>query len=436
MRHHSSRARRRLLAAGSIITGAGLLAAAPAAAVPAPPPDEGPGHHVIYFAMDGFDADYLDGRADLPNIERLARRGILGTGTGVMSSMTNQSWASVATGAYPEVTLNDSYVLTEAGVVQGQTRRNVAETFGEALAESGRTMASVQFFMLQDRGVSYGNPDRLYTQPGGNCDARADDAIAILTGEPVDSGGQLVTVPEPPDFMAVYCSDIDSAGHATGEHSQETIDALEHVDEQVGRIVEATREAGTYGRTTFILTGDHGITTYQQVNGPQAEAAIDALGYEAEWVNTGQAPAPGTNVVLAGGGLTSIHLIGDLAGDIDARERVRAALLDVEGMGGVYDREAQAAMRMAPTYGDLVAEPAPGWAMFAENAPYDRGRHGTTQELDVPFLMSGSGVLPGRVPQDLRLVDVAPTINHLLGVRAPADAQGRAVTEVLMRPRQ
>jgi len=392
---------------------------------------------VVLFAIDGFDADYLDGRAPLPNLQSLARRGSLTTGTGVMSSMTNQSWATVATGAYPERTLNASYYLDRTtGTVRGQSRAIAVETLGEALAAEGRTMASVQWFILQNRGVSYGDPDALYTQPGGTCEQRGDDAVAILEGRPVDSGGTAVTVPEVPDLLAVYCDDIDGAGHATGEHSTETLEALVRVDEQIGRVVEATKRAGTYGRTTFLLVGDHGITSYDRVNGPQTEAAIEALGHEAEWVGTNRAPSPGTDVVLAGGGLTSVHLVGELAGDAAALARIEAALADVEGIGGIYGKDVQAAMRMAPHYGDLVVEPAPGWAMFAADADHPRGRHGTTQEMGVAFLVSGAGVRPGARPENPRHVDVAPTVAHLLGVRAPVASQGRVLEETLVAERR
>jgi hypothetical protein len=416
--------------------------AVPASAVPASVPAatvaDVPGEDkVVLFAVDGFDADYLDGRADLPNLEALARRGSLTTGTGVMSSMTNQSWSSVATGAYPERTLNASYYLDPVtGTVRGQSRAIAVETLGEALVGAGKTVASVQWYILQNRGVSHGDPGALYTQPGGTCEKRGDDAVAILEGRPVNSGGTAVTVPEVPDLLAVYCDDVDGAGHATGEESAETVAALERVDEQIGRVVQATKDAGTYGRTTFVLLGDHGFTSYDQINGPQTEAAVDALGYEAEWVGTGRAPAPGTQVVLAGGGLTSVHLVGDLAGDGEALARIEAALAGVEGIGGIYGKDEQAAMRMAPVYGDLVVEPAPGWAMFAADADHTRGRHGTSQELEVAFLLSGAGVRPGAAPESPRHVDVAPTIAHLLGGRAPAGSQGRVLEESLVAARR
>jgi len=78
----------------------------------APPPasatpgrGEHPADHVVLLALDGFDVEYLDlvrsGQAPMPNLERLVRRGSLATSTGVMTSITNPSWSSVATGAWP-----------------------------------------------------------------------------------------------------------------------------------------------------------------------------------------------------------------------------------------------------------------------------------------------------------------------------------------------
>jgi arylsulfatase A-like enzyme len=54
-----------------------------------------------------------------------------------------------------------------------------------------------------------------------------------------------------------------------------------------------------------------------------------------------------------------------------------------------------------------------------------RGAHGSTREMRVPLLIAGAGVLRGAAPKDAKLVDVAPTIAALLGVRPPLDAQGR-----------
>ena len=82
---------------------------------------------------------------------------------------------------------------------------------------------------------------------------------------------------------------------------------------------------------------------------------------------------------------------------------------------------------------DFVVEAGEPWG-FALDEPEDggsRGGHGSTREMRVPLLISGAGVRPDATPQDARLVDVAPTVAALLDAPPPADAQGRALDELL-----
>ena len=62
------------------------------------------------------------------------------------------------------------------------------------------------------------------------------------------------------------------------------------------------------------------------------------------------------------------------------------------------------------------------------------GAHGyvnTDPELDAIFIASGSGIRPGVTLDRVRNVDVAPTIAALLGLRMPADIQGRVIRDIL-----
>ena len=81
-----------------------------------------------------------------------------------------------------------------------------------------------------------------------------------------------------------------------------------------------------------------------------------------------------------------------------------------------------ARLPLAAPWGFGLAEPEEGAS---------RGGHGSTLEMRVPLLISGAGVRAGARPRGPRLVDVAPTIAALLGVRPPADAQGRVLDELL-----
>ena len=90
-------------------------------------------------------------------------------------------------------------------------------------------------------------------------------------------------------------------------------------------------------------------------------------------------------------------------------------------------------MRTTEKLGDFIIEARAPWG-FKLPEPEEgtsRGAHGSTREMQVPLLIAGAGVRVSAVPKDAKLVDVAPTIAALLGVRAPASAQGRPLAESL-----
>lgn len=63
---------------------------------------------------------------------------------------------------------------------------------------------------------------------------------------------------EQPNFIFIHFDGPDARGHGYGGNSQEYVDVCEEIDFEVGRIFEATRQAGIFNETTFILTADHG----------------------------------------------------------------------------------------------------------------------------------------------------------------------------------
>jgi len=391
--------------------------------------------HVVLIAWDGFDAKYLQRGVSTPNLDALTSRGSLTTSRGVAPSITNPSWASVATGAFPERTLNTAYWYDPtAGIVRGQSRDIAVETLGQALRSAGRTVASVQWFIEQDKSAFFGNPEALYTQPDGDCDKRTDRAIDLLAGRPIDSGGQQVTVSKTPDLLGVYCSDLDDMGHRFGADAPIIDVTLASLDSQLGRLVQATKDADIYDQTTFVLTGDHGMTTFDKAFGNEILAAIDRAGYRGEFVGTNGRPAAGTDVVLAVGGMASAHLRGDALADPTAARRIELEISKIPQVSQVLDKREQAAQRMSPRMGELVIEPVEGWTLEPNLPASPVGRHGTTHEMAIPLLLAGAGMKPGRAPNGPRHVDIAPTIAYVLGERAPSGSQGRVLFEALKWP--
>jgi len=389
--------------------------------------------HVILVDWDGFDPDYL-GLAPTPNIDSLAERGSLSVAESIYPTISNPARASMSTGAYPERHGNAAYFFDEGtGEAVGETRFLAAETIVQALAAEGRTTAAVQWYMVQDHGASYGNPEHLYVRPGGLFERRVDEAVEILHGRPVDSGGEMVTVPKVPDFLAVYGADLDAFGHLDGPDSPNIGSLVAQLDRQLGRIVQAAKDVGIYERTTFILTSDHGMTGWRR-SFLEELVATPGLGRGAELVPPGRPASPDTEVVVvkSGGRIADVTLRGRARtpGRLAEVRRALEGLPQVDRVLGAADLEV---LRASDKVGDFLVETKTPWGFGLEEPEggASRGGHGSTQEIRVPLLISGAGVRAGALPKDARLVDVAPTIAALLGVRPPADAQGRVLDELL-----
>ena len=388
--------------------------------------------HVILVDWDGFDPAYL-GRTPTPNLDDLASRGSLSTARGVFPTISNPSRASMATGAYPEVHGNAAYYLDQqTGRVVGEERTLRAETVAEALAKAGKTIASIQWYITQEYGTVFGDPDRLYVEPGGLFSARVDAAVNVLEGRPVDSGGRSVEVRNPPNFMAVYGSDLDDAGHAEGPDGPNIAPLLAEMDRQLGRLVEATRDAGIFDLTTFIVTGDHGMTGWTEDLTQELLTAVADAGYAPEVVTPGNTPGSATAVVVVPTAVRIANLA--LLDDADTprgRRRIKRALEEAPNVARVLGGDDLEELRAGQKPGQLVVEAEEPWGFVppgrAGGGP--GGAHGSTEEMRVPLLLSGAGIRRGAEPREPRLVDLAPTICALLGVRPPKDAQGRALSE-------
>lgn len=64
------------------------------------------------------------------------------------------------------------------------------------------------------------------------------------------------------------------------------------------------------------------------------------------------------------------------------------------------------------------------------DAPTGRSHGGfSTAELEVPWILSGPGVVAGRLTVPISSTDAAPTLLHALGVTPPEQMHGRVVAE-------
>ena len=254
-----------------------------------------------------------------------------------------------------------------------------------------------------------------------------------------------------PDLLGVSLSAHDYVNHAFGPESKLSHDHLQRLDRMLADFFTYLDKKVGMDNVLVVLTADHGFPNTpefaqtqhidaQRIDGDKLMAALDQH-LSAKF---------GGAKLLSAWSLPNIHL--DYA-QIDKsglkRDDVETAaaryLLAQNGIVEAYTRtqlESGAAnttriatlMRRAwnrEASGDLMVVTKPYW-YFGSGA--SGTSHGSPYAYDtnVPLMIMGKRwIKPGAYGQYAEVVDIAPTLAHLLQVRPPSGAEGRVLTETL-----
>jgi len=260
-----------------------------------------------------------------------------------------------------------------------------------------------------------------------------------------------------PDLLGVSLSATDYVGHYYGPYSQESRDTLERLDHHLDVFLRLLEERTAGRGLLVVLTADHGVMPLPEwlSEAPEPESRCPVPGGRIDTRTLDAWLQAQLSERFGGVGVTDRPWFGredhTLAFDADRlaalgldRARVVAAARELlaasPGVERVWSREEIAAGAgpepFARLYhnswaegrdGDLVVQPQAGCLL----SPYPEGTgHGSPRAYDrhIPLVFFGRGVEPGRVSEAVALVDVAPTVAHVLGLVAPEDLDGRPLS--------
>jgi predicted AlkP superfamily pyrophosphatase or phosphodiesterase len=248
------------------------------------------------------------------------------------------------------------------------------------------------------------------------------------------------------DLLGISLSAPDYVAHSFGPFSHEAQDMAVRADRQIGEFLDWLEARLGRDAVVVLVTSDHGsapLPEHMRKQGIRAgriprkallgtiEAALVGRFGAGPWIVAAEEPY----VHLDRARLTAQHV------DPEAAERVAAeAARTVEGVSGAFPHHqlargevpatplGQAVLRSfhAARAGDLflTTDPYYIWGPYGDR---DGGTtHGTAHRYDseVPVLLLGPGVVPGWCGER-EMVDLAPTLSHLLGLATPAAAEGQ-----------
>lgn len=207
--------------------------------------------HIAFIGLDGWGA-YTMPKADMPQVKALMDRGAWTLKKrSVLPSSSAINWASIFMG-----------VGTEGhGYTQWGSRS--PEIPSIALSKNG--IFPTIFTILREQkpeaetGLIYEWPgiafltDTLSISFHKNVPVGKDNDSSPITAEAVRYIKEAK-----PLLLAVTYDNPDHVGHTAGHDTPEIYEIMTYLDQQIGQLIQATKDAGIYDETVFIISSDHG----------------------------------------------------------------------------------------------------------------------------------------------------------------------------------
>jgi predicted AlkP superfamily pyrophosphatase or phosphodiesterase len=252
------------------------------------------------------------------------------------------------------------------------------------------------------------------------------------------------------DLLAVSLSTTDAIGHRFGPDSREIHDQILRLDRYLGAFLDTLFMLRDSTRVVLALTADHSVTPL-----PEAKSRYPNQG--AGKVNLAPAIVSLFASLRAAGVDTAAFSFSDegilyLDEAAIARAGLRADAVtrmfatEVMKVRGVLRVDRVATLATKDTATDFVARrwlhmlpPDYPAAAVVTLRPYwywqgtNFATHGSPYDSDaqVPIIFSGAGIKPGRNTRRALVVDIAPTLAAIVGVRPMERLDGHVIREAL-----
>lgn len=222
----------------SLVMAAGAMSAKPKAG------------HLVFIGLDAW-GSYSVEKADMPVVKEMMKNGSYTLRKRcVRPSESAPNWASMFMGVGPEL-----HGYTHWG--------SKHPDFPPRLVEKHNIFPTIFQIMRDQRpdsetGVLYEWDGIKFLVDTLSLSHHALAEDAVKNPSRLCEMAEEYIVSAKPDFVAICFDEPDHTGHAIGHDTEAFYSKMNELDGYVGRIVEATKKAGIYDDTIFIVTADHG----------------------------------------------------------------------------------------------------------------------------------------------------------------------------------
>jgi predicted AlkP superfamily pyrophosphatase or phosphodiesterase len=402
--------KRAAIAVLAVLFAAGFCAAqtlGPVMEVPNPPnaANQQLKPYVVLVSLDGFRYDYAT-KYGAKNLLQMAAHGASAPEGTIppYPSVTFPSHYTMVTGLYPEhhgIVANSfydpvrkqRYSYTDPKTVMDGSWYGATPLW--ALAEKQGVRAASFFWPGSEAEIDGKRPSYYMAFDDRFPDEKRIDQIIDWLRLPPEKR---------PHFITLYYSDVDHAGHLFGPDAPQTAEAVQHVDEMIGKLSEGIATLGL--PVDLIVVSDHGMETTKG-----GWVSLD------KWAD-----------------LSQFETVGPLLyarSDADAEKAYRSLL----GVSETFKAYRRADMPKYlhydsnPREGDPIVVPTGPYAIVAHESatngrPPSLGSHGYDprgmSSMKAIFYATGPDIRMGVAEKPFETVDVYPLIAKILGLRTGA----------------
>jgi arylsulfatase A-like enzyme len=447
--------------------------------------------YLVIIVMDGFRPDYMT-LAPMRHLHALMRSGTAYSRAwvGQLETETPTGHATIATGAYPRkhgvigfvwrdpsgqnITWTPTDLkLLGSGAMEKLIESGGVPTISDELHQSfpgakSASMSGEKYYASDAMGT--GADYVLYGKTTPNSIAVTSIGVHRLPANVGVKRDAVKRVPEPivqdqfvarlavqlvrtirPRMLLVNLPGTDIEGHRSGGVAGPgpMRVTVQGADKAIGRIMAAYKQAGLFGRTDFVVTADHGMLPNKHITHIKAMyAAVRATGaptLEDDFLSTAgyvylRNPDDAQHVAA---GMVAKHF-----------PYVEGAFYKIRtGSGYSFQADPTTARALGPqvtrAYIDLCdtiasfsgpdvvlpyAEDTLGLTVKGYGPHW--GTHGglSWRVQHIPLVISGPGVRHGVSTFPAQLVDIAPTVEHLMGLHIPGGVDGVVLSDALKAP--
>ncbi len=227
--------------------------------------------HIIVIGIDGMSPDGIQ-KANTPMMDFMIQNGAATQhARSVLPSSSSPNWASMIMGADTE----------QHGVTSNGWEKFDHQLPPVVQTENGTFPTIFTLFKDQQPDAHVG---AIYDWDGFGRLFEKSDVDFDIDGDHEDKTTQAAVnyIKEyKPRFTFVHLDHADHAGHALGHGSPDYYKSVEKADSLIAEIVDATKQAGIFEKTMFIVSADHGGLGFGHGGESLAEMEIPFILYGA-----------------------------------------------------------------------------------------------------------------------------------------------------------